>query len=92
MKLSTALTSFLKCFYYIAPPPGDLEPSVSAQQFFESVIARGVQSPDFRRRLLTDPETVLKEIGIQLPQGVKVTFVENTDQLVHIVIPPYIGE
>jgi hypothetical protein len=31
-------------------------------------------------------------LGIELPEGVKIAVVENTDQIVHIVIPPYIGE
>ena len=53
---------------------------------------RAVKSPEFRLRLLNEPEAVFAEMGIELPEGVKVTFVENTDQVVHIVIPPYIGE
>lgn len=91
MKFTSTLSSFLNLFYNYA----DLSNSqggISAQQFYESVVVRAVKSPEFRLRLLNEPEAVFAEMGIELPEGVKVTFVENTDQVVHIVIPPYIGE
>jgi hypothetical protein len=92
MNLVSALNSFLNHFYSFAAPPAGSGQSITARAFYESVIARAVKSPEFRERLVKDPETILAEIGIELPEEVKVTFVENTDQLVHIVIPPYIGE
>lgn len=92
MNLVSALNSFLNQFYTTAAPLADSGKSVTAGEFYNSVIVRAVQSPEFRARLLDNPEAVLSEMGIELPEGVKVIFVENTDKLVHIVIPPYIGE
>jgi len=92
MKLTSTLNSFLNLFYNYSDLPANSEQGITAKQFYESVIARAVQSPEFRQRLLHEPEAVMAEIGIQLPEGIKVTFVENTAQVVHIVIPPYIGE
>lgn len=92
MKLTTALNSFLNHFYNFTDFSANPERSISAQAFYESVIVRAVQSPEFRRRLVEAPATVLAELGVQLPAGVKVTFVENTDRVVHIAIPPYVGE
>lgn len=92
MKLTSTLNSFLNLFYNFADLPANSQQGVTTQQFYESVIVRAVKSPEFRSRLLNEPEAVLAELGIELPEGVKVTFVENTDAVVHIVIPPYIGE
>lgn len=92
MNLMSALNSFLNHFYDSFAPPGIPEAPVSAHQFYESVIVKAVESPDFRRRLLTEPKAVLTEIGVVLPEGVEIQFVENTHEVVHIAIPPYIGE
>jgi len=92
MNLLSAMNSFLNQFYNSAAPLATSGRSITAREFYDSVIVRAVRSPEFRERLLTNPEVVLAEIGIELPEGVKVAFVENSDQLVHIVIPPYIGE
>jgi hypothetical protein len=92
MNLVSALNSFLNHFYSSMAPPARSGQSITARAFYDSVIVQAVKSPEFRERLVKNPEIILAEIGIDLPDGVKVTFVENTDQLVHIVIPPYIGE
>jgi hypothetical protein len=92
MNLMSALNSFLNQFYNSAAPLAKSGQSITTREFYDSVIVQAVKSPEFRERLIKNPETILAEIGIELPDGVKVTFVENTEQLVHIVIPPYIGE
>ena len=40
-----------------------------------------------KKRLLADTATVLKERGIALPQGVTVKVIEDTPEVVHVVIP-----
>lgn len=40
-----------------------------------------------KKRLLKDPAAVCKERGIEIPAGVKLNVVENTDAVVNIVIP-----
>jgi hypothetical protein len=92
MNLLSALDSFLNHFYDSFAPPVSPDCSISAHGFYESVIIPAVQSPQFRENLLKDPQSVLAEIGIVLPEGVEVKFVENTKDVVHIAIPPYIGE
>lgn len=92
MNLPSALNSFLNQFYNSAVPLAKSQQSIDAKEFYDSVIVQAIRSPEFRERLLKNPESFLAEIGIELPDGVKVTFVENTDQVVHIVIPPYVGE
>ena len=84
MKLLEALDSFLHACYSNSKMTG--------RKFRDAVILRAVEDQEFRGRLLRETETVLKEEGIVLPRGLKVTFVENTQDVVHIVIPPYVGE
>lgn len=92
MNLLTALDGFLNNFYDSFAPPVSADCSVTAHAFYESVIVPAVQSPQFRERLLREPQAMLAEVGIVLPEGVEVKFVENTEKVVHIAIPPYIGE
>jgi hypothetical protein len=65
---------------------------MSGRKFRDAVILRAVEDQEFRGRLIHETDAVLKEQGIALPPGLKVTFVENTHDVIHIVIPPYVGE
>jgi hypothetical protein len=84
MKLLEALDNFLHACYTGS--------KMSGHGFYKSVILKAVENPAFRERLLREPAAVLREAGIVLPAGLKVTFVENTRDVVHIVVPPYIGQ
>lgn len=92
MNLLSALDSFLHRFYDSFAPPVGPDCAVTAHKFYETVILPAIQSGPFRQRLLKDPQAVLAEVGVVLPEGVQVKFLENTHNVVHIVIPPYIGE
>ncbi len=41
----------------------------------------------FKQRLLADPGPVLKAEGINIPEGLEVRIVENTDKIFHLVLP-----
>ena len=56
------------------------------------IVAQTWQNPPFRQRVLTDPSSVLRERGIELPAGVQVRVVEDTDETIHLVLPPPPGE
>ncbi|NLY39654.1 MAG: NHLP leader peptide family natural product precursor [Firmicutes bacterium] len=49
--------------------------------------ARAQADEDFRQRLLTDPEKTLREEGIRIPPEIKVKVLENTADLIHIILP-----
>jgi hypothetical protein len=51
------------------------------------IIAKAWSDDAFKKRLIADTATVLREEGIEIPKGVTVRAVENTDKLCHIVIP-----
>ncbi len=54
---------------------------------YAAVMAQAVSDPAFRGRLIADPVPTMQAAGMTVPDGVKVTVVENTDTLVHLVLP-----
>ena len=52
------------------------------------IIARAWRDPAFKASVLADPHAALKEAGVDVPAGVTVKVVENTDTHVHLVLPP----
>ncbi len=51
------------------------------------LVATAWSDDSLKRRLIEDPVTVLREHGIELPYGVAVKIVEDTDQVRHLVLP-----
>ena len=51
------------------------------------LIAKAWANDSFKKKLLSDPVATLKAEGVALPLGLQVRAVENTDKLVHLVIP-----
>ena len=41
-----------------------------------------------KQRFLSDPHAVLAEHGMDVPEGMNVNVVENTDNTVHVTLPP----
>lgn len=64
----------------------------SAADRFRAVVVKALRAADFRRRFVADPGAVLAEHGIATPEGVAVKVVENTPELVHVVLPPQPAE
>jgi len=58
------------------------------QKSYGKVVAKAWADPDFKTKLLADPKTVLKENGLEFPQDVEILVVENTDKIVHLILPP----
>lgn len=58
------------------------------QKAYAKVVAKAWSDEGFKRRLLANPTTVLKEHGIETPAGVEFRVVEDTKQLAHFVLPP----
>ena len=54
---------------------------------YAEIIAKARADEEFKKRLLDDPATVLKENGIEIPQGVVVEVVEGNEGDIHIVLP-----
>jgi hypothetical protein len=54
---------------------------------YAKVVARAWRDPTFKAQLLADPNAVLAAAGAVVPPGVTLKVVENTDKLVHLVLP-----
>ncbi|MDA8333472.1 MAG: NHLP leader peptide family RiPP precursor [Peptococcaceae bacterium] len=52
------------------------------------IIAKAWGDDAFKRRLLGDASTVLNEEGVEIPPGLEVRAVENTDRVFYLVLPP----
>jgi hypothetical protein len=52
------------------------------------LIQRSLQDEDFRQRLLDDPKgSVEQELATQLPEGVEVRVLEESQQTIYLVLP-----
>ena len=59
---------------------------------FDKVVAKAWTDPTFKAQLLADPQATLAAAGLAIPPDVTVKVVENTDKLVHLVLPPPVAE
>ena len=55
---------------------------------YGKVVAKAWSDAAFKARLLKDPQAVLAEAGVEMPPGVTVKVVENTDNTMHLILPP----
>jgi hypothetical protein len=51
------------------------------------VIARAWSDDAFKARLLANPNEVLAESGMDVPSGVQIRIVENTDTVTYVTLP-----
>lgn len=51
------------------------------------LIAKSWADEGFKKKLMADPAATLKAEGVDLSPGVSYKIVENTDKVVHLVIP-----
>jgi hypothetical protein len=55
---------------------------------WSQVVAKAWTDASFKKQLLADPAAALKQQGIDVPRGLQVKVVENTDQVLYLVLPP----
>ena len=51
------------------------------------IIAKSLEDEAFKRQLMADPAAVLKAEGIEIPAGITVKVVADTESVRHIVLP-----
>jgi len=59
---------------------------------FGKIIAMAWRDPAFKAELIANPAAALKAEGINVPAGMTVTVVENTDKQFHLVLPPVLTD
>jgi hypothetical protein len=57
---------------------------------FGQLVQRATEDTALRQRLLQAPKQVMAEAGVTLPEGLEVEIVENTDKVIHLVLPPLV--
>jgi hypothetical protein len=55
---------------------------------WSQVVAKAWTDANFKKKLLADPAAALKASGLEVPRGLQVKVVENTDQVLYLVLPP----
>jgi hypothetical protein len=51
------------------------------------LVAKAWSDDDLKQRLIAEPAAVLEEHGIEVPLGVELRVVEDTDDICHLVLP-----
>ena len=51
------------------------------------IVAKAWGDPEFKACLLADPHSALGEMGMHVPEGLKVVVVENTANTEYVVLP-----
>ena len=54
---------------------------------YNQIVAKAWGNEMFRQKLMRDPGGTLKQEGVDLPAGVDVKVMEDTDNVVHFVLP-----
>src|SRR3990167_7497370 len=57
------------------------------QKAWAKLIAKAWSDSTFKERLFKNPKKVLKEQGIEFPEGVECKITENTDKIVYLNLP-----
>jgi hypothetical protein len=65
---------------------GQQQAEDSSKQFAR-IIGKAWDDPAFKRRLINDPKAVAEEYGIPVPPQLEVRILENTETLIHVVLP-----
>ncbi len=59
----------------------------SWQKQWGLLVAKAWSDENLKERLIADPAAVLEENGIDVPYGIELKVVEDTDQVRHLVLP-----
>jgi hypothetical protein len=56
-------------------------------QVYRELVERALSDPEFRQRLVSDPEAVLGEAGIHLAADERIQVVKDTEKVKHFILP-----
>ena len=63
-------------------------PASEWQKKWWQLVAKAWSDPALKKRLLADPQAVLKENGMPVPAGARVSVHEGNAQTIHLLLPP----
>ncbi|OGV59777.1 MAG: hypothetical protein A2283_10990 [Lentisphaerae bacterium RIFOXYA12_FULL_48_11] len=58
------------------------------QKAYGKLVAKAWSDAEFKAKLLADPMKVFKENSMEVPEGIEVRIVENTDKIINFILPP----
>jgi hypothetical protein len=62
-------------------------PEDDINKAFAKVVANSWSDEGFHAKLVADPTGTLAAAGVTIPAGKRVVLVENTDDIVHVILP-----
>lgn len=62
------------------------------QNAYAQFLVRTATDEAFRAALLADAKGALKSQGVEIPEGIEITVVEDTPAQLHLVLPPKLSE
>jgi hypothetical protein len=70
-----------------------VEPDNEFYETVQKIVARAWTEPDYKARLRADPKSAMSEMGLAIPDGVKLNVVEDNKDVWHFVLPeaPTVG-
>ncbi len=54
----------------------------------DRIMLNAFRNPQFKARLLSEPAAVMTEYGMHIPAGLEIKMVEQTEDIVHVILPP----
>jgi hypothetical protein len=64
-----------------------MDKKITQPHWVGKTIAKAWLDDNFRQNLISRPLDTLKEEGVEFPAGTQVKVLENSDKLIHFVIP-----
>lgn len=62
------------------------------QNPMSDILVRACTEKGFREEFLGDPAAVLRRMGVQVPEGVSIKVIENSDDCIHVVLPTSLSD
>jgi len=60
----------------------------AAENPVQKIIARCWEDEEFKKRLIADPAKTFDAEGVNVPDGISIRVLEDTDQVQTLIIPP----
>ncbi len=60
----------------------------TAENPMQKIIARCWEDEEFKKRLIADPVKILDAEGVDVPDGISIRVVEDSEQVRTLIIPP----
>ncbi len=67
--------------------PSETTQLPQTDEFFHEIAKRAIEDSDFKAELLENPKTVAREMGIAIPDGLKIKVVEDKPSEINMIVP-----